>query len=88
MDDFIAEATPEKKLAYIRQEQADGRMVAMCGDGASDAPALAQADVGLASERRHPGRQGGGQPGGSGPNPTKLLDVVLVGKQLLVTGAP
>ena len=67
--DFLAEATPEQKLAFIRREQQGGRLIAMCGDGTNDAPALAQADVGVAHEQRHPGGPRGRQHGGPGRRP-------------------
>ncbi|MGX1500817.1 K+-transporting ATPase ATPase B chain [Labrenzia sp. MBR-25] len=85
VDDFLAEATPEKKLELIRQEQADGKLVAMCGDGSNDAPALAQADIGVAMNTGTPAAKEAGNLIDLDSDPTKLIEVVLVGKQLLIS---
>jgi K+-transporting ATPase ATPase B chain len=85
VDDFIAEATPEKKMAYIQEEQAKGKLVAMTGDGTNDAPALAQADVGVAMNTGTQAAKEAGNMVDLDSNPTKLLEVVEVGKQLLMT---
>jgi K+-transporting ATPase ATPase B chain len=85
VDDFLAQATPEDKLHLIREEQAKGKLLAMCGDGTNDAPALAQADVGVAMNTGTSAAKEAGNMVDLDSNPTKLIEIVEIGKQLLIT---